>query len=132
MITFVQKKLEDFMRSFIMLLTAIGIVGAIISFILAFKFGFFSHSKKAVKICIVIGIICTILFFIGATLSPDQFASNKKISETCSTCHKTYSYESHEYGGYDYNNVKSIRSRNMCERCYSNYKYAQYAKDYID
>ena len=91
MITFVQKNLEDFMRSFIMLLTAIGIVGAIISFILAFKFGFFSDSKKAAKICTVIGSMFVILFFIGATLAPDQFSSNKKISATCNTCHKTFS-----------------------------------------
>lgn len=112
-------------------LLIIGLTGALCSFIFAFKLELISPKTK--KTFIIIGIICTILFIIGVLLIPkNSFSSNGKKSATCPVCHKTFSYEANEYGGYDYDNVKKIQYSNMCERCYNNYKAAQYAKDYID
>ena len=113
------------------ILGVIGLMGAICSF--TFAFALKPISPKTKKNCIIIGIICIILFIIGILLMPkDSSSSKSKNSATCPVCHKTFSYEDNEYGGYDYDNVKKIQYSNMCERCYDNYKAAQYAKDYID
>ena len=111
------------------ILGVIGLMGAVCSFTFAFTL----ESPKTKKNCIIIGIICIILFVIGILLIPrHSSSSNSKNSATCPVCDKTFSYDDDEHGGYDYKNVKSIKYSNMCERCYNNYKSAQYAKDYFD
>ena len=115
------------MSVFFTLLGVLGVIGAIFSFAFAFMF---RSEAKIMKICILIGIICTVLFIIGIVATPKT--STNKNSATCPVCHKTFSYEDNEYGGYDYDNVNQIEYSNMCERCYDNYKAAQYAKDYFD
>ena len=116
------------------ILIVIGLIGSICSF--SFALASFRHklfSPKATKICLLIGIICTILSIVGFAIIPKNPSySHNKNSATCPVCHKTFSYEDNEYGGYDYDNVQKIKYSNMCERCYDNYKIAQYAKDYID
>lgn len=86
---------------------------------------------KKFSIIAVICVICTIIGFVGMFNTTPKTSTNKN-SATCQVCHKTFSYEDNEYGGYDYDNVRKIKHTNMCERCYNNYKSAQYAKDYFD
>ena len=47
-----------------------------------------------------------------------------KYSATCKACHTTYSYEGHEYGGWNQRNVKCINYTNLCKSCYSSYCYS--------
>ena len=91
-----------------------------------------SIKTKSFVIIAVLCVICTIIGFAGKFYTAPKTSSGDKNSATCNVCHKTYSYEDYEYGGYDYDNVRSIKKRNMCERCYNNYNYAQHAKDYLD
>lgn len=90
-----------------------------------------SIKTKNFVIIAVICVICTIIGFVGLAITTPKTSTNKN-SATCQVCHKTFSYEDNEYGGYDYDNVRKIKHTNMCERCYNNYKAAQYAKDYVD
>ena len=117
------------MSSFQYLFIVLGILGFFASLIFV-PFAISIRTKSFVLIA-VICVICTITGFVGMVSNTPKTSTNKN-SATCSVCHKTFSYEDNEYGGYDYDNVKKIEYSNMCERCYDNYKAAQYAKDYFD
>ena len=53
-------------------------------------------------------------------------------SATCTACNETYSYEGHEYGGWNQRNVKCIRMTNLCKECYEIYCWSigRIPKDY--
>lgn len=63
-------------------------------------------------------IVIVVLSLIGSFFDGED--SEK--SATCQVCHKTFTNS---------DDKKSIARRNMCEICYSNYKYAQDLKDEI-
>lgn len=66
----------------------------------------------------IIAIIIIILLGIGSCNScSSSSASNTR---TCQVCHKTFTNS---------DDVHSIVWSNMCEKCYSNYKYTQKALD---
>lgn len=67
----------------------------------------------------IIGLV-VIALIIALIVGVTQCAGNDSdtYSATCQVCHKTYSYEGHEYGGLASRNVKCIRMTNMCKKCY--------------
>ena len=107
----------------------LGVLGLFASLIFV-SLAIVDKGRKLILIA-VICVICTIISFVGLAITTPKTSTNKN-SASCQVCHKTFSYEDNEYGGYDYDNVRKIKHTNMCERCYNNYKSAQYAKDYFD
>ncbi len=69
---------------------------------------------------LIIVVIVLILAGIGSCSGGGSSSSD---SARCEVCGKTYTNR---------DDVHSIAWRNMCERCYSNYKYSQDLKDEIN
>lgn len=67
---------------------------------------------------IAIAAIIIVLALFGACGKKCNSSSGK--SATCQVCHKTFTNSS---------DVSSIRWHNMCEKCYSNYKYTSELKE---
>ena len=98
-------------------LLRLGAMGSICGFSLAWGL---IEDKAWKKRCIIIGIISMVLMIVGgimfwSVMPSGGVSSSNSDSERCRICDTAYS---------DRDNVKSIRYRNMCERCYKNYKYA--------
>ena len=82
----------------------------------------------------IITIVVSVLIIIAILFVIVQCSDNDSdtYSATCQVCHKTYSYEGHEYGGISQRNVKCIKMTNMCKGCYESYCYSigKTPKDY--
>lgn len=77
-----------------------------------------ANSKKngGGSVFLVIIIVVLVLFGIGSCSD----IGDSERSEKCPVCHKTYTNS---------DDRSSIIWKNMCERCYSNYKFTQDVKD---
>ena len=77
---------------------------------------FEKKTKNTIITVVVVGLIIALLF--GYSQCSNSVG---EYSATCEVCHKTYSYEGHEYGSMAQRNVKCIRMTNMCKKCYEAY-----------
>ena len=66
---------------------------------------------------IPIGIIIICVFLIARACTS---TSSSKKNNVCPVCHRTYTNN---------DDLHSIALRNMCEKCYNNYKYTQNMKE---
>lgn len=104
------------------ILITLGMIGGVGGFCAAIVL---RSNAKILKISLLCGVVCIVLAIVGFSIMPkNPSSSSNKNSATCQSCHTTYSYDDTTYSGYDYDNVRSIKKTNMCERCYKNYKYA--------
>jgi protein-arginine kinase activator protein McsA len=70
----------------------------------------------------IIGIILVLLILaaLGSCTSGGSSSSSSSKSSKCQVCGRTFTNK---------DDVRSIAYRNMCESCYSNYKYSQELKE---
>lgn len=77
-----------------------------------------NQTKSYQWVYVVAAIIALIVLFSACGKTCGSSGNSK--SATCQVCHKTFTNK---------DDVSSIRWRNMCERCYSNYKYTSDAME---
>ena len=116
-------------------LSSLGFLVVVFAIIAAKEFKTREKVSKIPKRCGIVGAILLVVGFCIAAPILASSPSNGKQSATCQICHTTYTYDNDSFGGYSYENVRSINRTNMCVRCYNNYKSAMDFKDksqYID
>ena len=69
--------------------------------------------KRIATLCFVV-LMCIATTFVLSGC----FSNNQRRYASCRYCHKTYSYESSEYGNYASRNVVCIANTNLCISCY--------------
>lgn len=77
-----------------------------------------TKTSKGNAIFVIIAIVIIISFFGGFNSCSSSTKSQKKY--TCQVCHKSFTNK---------DDVNSIIWRNMCEKCYNNYKFTQDLKE---
>lgn len=77
-----------------------------------------TKTSKGNAIFVIIAIVIIISFFGGFNSCSSSSKSQKKY--TCQVCHKSFTNK---------DDVNSIIWRNMCEKCYNNYKFTQDLKE---
>lgn len=81
-----------------------------------------TNTSKSSIIYIIIAIIIILIGVSSCNSCTSSTSSSSSKSRTCQICHKTFTNS---------DDVNSILWTNMCENCYSNYKFSQDLKEEI-